>query len=552
MAIAVSTDLVNVNLADATTNYLSLGSPTAGFATALAASPDTYVQSANCVGGRVSNNTNWALTNAAAAIDFSSNGAHIYQWLKSISVPQMDSKANGGLAVSISSDATPTIVGASPTFGPSNGKSWFVGGAEDALAGWVCYVVDPLSTPDASNGTCNTSAIRRIGGREKVVAVVGAGAVRPVNFLLDATRYGTGLTYTGDTSGTPGTMADILGIAANSTNAWGILTQDSNIYFGAGKFNFGTTTQSANTKFDSKGDTFVWRNFPVANTHYQFIVRSSAASTNNTTLTFGSYDSNTGLVSDGTTVKGAGNPTGNTHAVWTLDVGQYGVVSLFGSQFSEMRAATLTQNTTIRGCTFKNFGTITPNGATIVDCTFQDVKNTAPISGQTALIINATTDLAAITVSKFINCNRAIRITANGSYTANGLTFVGNAYDIENTATGNVTIECINSANPATYINTNGGTTNITNPKTLSMSGLVSGSEVYVYLFSDLTELAGNDNVTGTFSWNYNANSANIFITVTKPGYKWLRYDNLQLGSSGITLLVQQQADLGYLNPAGP
>ena len=184
MAITVTTDLTDVNLAEATTNYAILGT----FATAISASPDTYIQSANTVGGRVSAATAWAHTSLAST-DLSISQRHIFQWLKCISIPQLDTKANGGLVITMSSDATPTLVGVSPNDGPSNSKSWFVGGNADATFGWVCYVVDPnasASTFVIVNGTPVVTTVQRIGIRGKVVGVVGSGAVKPVNIVFDA------------------------------------------------------------------------------------------------------------------------------------------------------------------------------------------------------------------------------------------------------------------------------------------------------------------------------------------------------------------------------
>lgn len=425
MAIGVTTDLVDVNLAEAITNYAVLGT----FATAIAASPDTYVQGSNNVGGRVSAATGWAHTSLAST-DLTLSERHVFQWLKSISIPQLDTKANGGLAVTISSDATPTLTGTSPNDGPTNSKSWFVGGNTDALSGWVCYVVDPQSTPSLTLGSPTISAIQRIGVRGKVVGVVGAGAVRPINVTFDATRYGTGLTYTGDDAGTPGTFANILMTAMSVANAWGILTFDSSIYFGAGKFDFGTTGQTAISSFKSIGQLFVWRNFPVANTFYAWRIRGAGSFA--TTFQLGNYAS--GLVSGGNVIKGAGDPSSSTHAVWTLDVGTNTTVNLYGSQFSELRSSTLQSTTTICSCTFLNFGTITTNGALIDNCTFQDVKTTAPISGTNALVVASATEMSTVTNSKFVNCNNAIKITAAGSYTFTGDTFSGNTYDVENSA----------------------------------------------------------------------------------------------------------------------
>lgn len=431
MAISVTTDLVDVNLSEATTNYAVLGT----WATAIAASPDTYVQSSNTVGGRCSANTAWAHTSLTST-DLSVNELHIYQWLKCISIPQLDTKANGGLGITLSSDATPTLTGTTPSNGPTNSKTWYVGGNTDALSGWVCYVVDPNSTPDLTLGTPVITGVQRIGIRAKVTGTVGGGSVKPVNIVFDATRYGTGLTYTGDTAGTPGTFADILSTAMSAANSWGILTSDSSIYFGAGKFNFGTTTQSATSSFKSVGELFVWRNFFVANTFYAWKIRGAASF--GATFQLGNYSG--GLASGGSVVKGAGDPSSATHAVWTLDAGTNTTVNLYGSQFSELLTATLQSTSTIRGCTFSNFGAITTNGAVIDDTIFQNVKTTAPISSTYALIVASATEMSNVTNCKFVNCNRALKITTAGDYTFTGDTFTGNTYDIDNTASGaNVT-----------------------------------------------------------------------------------------------------------------
>lgn len=221
----------------------------------------------------------------------------------------------------------------------------------------------------------------------------------------------------------------------SSANAWGILTSDSSIYFGAGKFDFGTTSQTATSSFKSTGQLFVWRNFPVATTFYAWRVRGTSSF--GTTFQLGNYSG--GLVSDGNVIKGAGDPSSTTHAAWTLNVGTNTTANLYGSQFSELLTATLQSTSTVRGCTFSNFGTITTNGAVIDDCTFQNVKTTAPISATYALTVNTTSEMANITNSKFVNCNRALKLTVAGDYTFTGDTFTGNTYDIENSANATAT-----------------------------------------------------------------------------------------------------------------
>lgn len=104
-----------------------------------------------------------------------------------------------------------------------------------------------------------------------------------------------------------------------------------------------------------------------------------------------------------------------------------------------MLSAALATTTTIRGSTFTNFGTITPNGAVIDNTSFQDLRTATPISATYALIVNTTSEMANITNCKFVNCNRAVKLTVAGDYTFTGNTFSGNIYDIENSSNATAT-----------------------------------------------------------------------------------------------------------------
>ncbi|NIT03763.1 hypothetical protein GTO10_02405 [Candidatus Saccharibacteria bacterium] len=69
----------------------------------------------------------------------------------------------------------------------------------------------------------------------------------------------------------------------------------------------------------------------------------------------------------------------------------------------------------------------------------------------------------------------AIYHGSTGTFTYDNLKFAGNDYDIENATAGLVTINAANGANPSTYENTGGGTTQILNTKTLRVEVLDSG-----------------------------------------------------------------------------
>lgn len=573
MAIAVTTDLVDINLSEVSTNYLILGT----WATTIAPSVDTYIQGSNTVGGRCSANSAWALsTTPSANLDLSTGEKHVFQWLKCISVPQLDTKANGGLGISLSADATPTLTGTTPSNGPTNSRTWYVGGNEDDLSGWRCFVVDPNSAGDLTLGSYAANSIDRIGIRAKMVGTVGGGSIKPVNIVFDASRYGTGLTYQGINGSTPGTFTDVLATAMSTANAWGILTSDNSIWFGAAKFDFGTTGQTSVSSFKSLGQLFVWRNMPVANTFYAFRMRGASGYA--TTFQMGDYAS--GLVSNGNTIKGAGDPSGSTHATWSLDVGAYSTVNLYGSAFSEMYRAVLTSATTMRGCTVKNFGNITAGGATIDDCVFQDLKTGSPISGTYA--VEVATTAPTLTNCTFVNCNPALswNVAANTDGKLDGTTFIsggaGHAIVLGANTPSTITLTNVNfsgysgtstdapiynNSGKAVTINISGGNTptvrNGTNASTnvvagtvtLTLTGLITGSDIVIKTSDTNTALVNvNQNSGGTYAYVYTY-SAGVYVDIKiqlagKVPYQV--YDYL-LGNTNASLPVAQVADRAYV-----
>lgn len=574
MAISITTDLVDVNLSEATTNYAVLGT----FATAIAVSPDTYIQSGNTVGGRVSANTAWAHASLAAT-NLSTGEYHVFQWLKCISVPQLDTKANGGLGITLSSDAAPTLTGVSPSDGPSNSKTWYVAGKTDPLMGWTCYVVNPNSTPDLTLGSPDVTSVQRLGIRAKMLGTVGAGSVKPANVVFDATRYGKGLTYNGDAAGIPGTFSDILVTAMSVGNAWGILTSDSSIYFGAGKFNFGTAAQIAISSFKSVGELFVWRNFPVAATFYAFLIRGAASFA--TTFQVGNYSA--GLTSDGSVIKGSGDPTSATHSVWSLDIGTNTTVNLYGSQFSELYRAILQSATTMRGCTLKNFGNITANGATIDDCTFIELKTMAPIGGTYG--IEVATSAPTLTNCLFVDCATAIlwNVNADTNGKLNGTTFIsgGTGHAIElgantpttielanvtftsygangtidaaiyNNSGKTITINITNGGNTPTIRNGAGAATTVNNLSTLILTGLVTDTEVRAYVGTNpatATAIVGVESSSTSFTGSHNSSGLEGYIILHALGYV-PQTIGLTYAAGTQSIPVQQQADRNYSNP---
>lgn len=194
---------------------------------------------------------------------------------------------------------------------------------------------------------------------------------------------------------------------------------------------------------------------------------------------------------------------------------------------------------------FSTCSAIAAVGCILTNCSF----NTT--TGTNALTIASVAESDSIDNCTFLNNTRAIKITAIGTYTFNGHTFSGNTYDIENSSSGLVTINNINGSNTITYINTGGGSVIINTYRTLTFTGVKTGSEIRILSHATLTELTGEEsNTTGSFSYQYNyVASTYIDIIVHHLDYQFYRLDNYLLANSDVSLPIQQAGDRQYENP---
>lgn len=85
---------------------------------------------------------------------------------------------------------------------------------------------------------------------------------------------------------------------------------------------------------------------------------------------------------------------------------------------------------------------------------------------------------------------------------------------------------------------------------TFELTNLKNNTEVRVYKVSDMSELAGQENVTtGTFSYSYIWSSdIPVFVSIVSIGYQNLQI-NSTLTATGTSIPIQQIIDRQYLNP---
>jgi hypothetical protein len=116
---------------------------------------------------------------------------------------------------------------------------------------------------------------------------------------------------------------------------------------------------------------------------------------------------------------------------------------------------------------------------------------------------------------------------------------------------GKATINCSNGSNPSSALDPNYGCTRIVNTVTLTLTGLIAGSEVRIYTHDTTTELSGIESVEGSthaYSYTYVAGTY-VDIVVLAMGYLYYRLENFLLASTSASLPIAQQRDRQYTNP---
>ena len=516
-----STDLTTLTTADAITGYTAIGT----FSVSPRIDTGVKVQGTNGLigsGPSAANGTVWwkyTLTSADLT-----DGRHIFPWAMMTSLGVADTKANGGVRIAAGSGAG-TASGTFPTDGLTAGKCWRVDGIDsNRYSGWTCYVVDPNGTPDFTTGTPNMATTVWIAvGLRSTAAILDT----TFNFCVDALRLGKGHTVIDGTTGAPVTFADIIAYDSNNTNVFGVFIQAGGVYQLSGKMTFGTTGQVAVTVFKEASKTLLFPDLPVSATHYELIGNGAASFL--TTITFGTLSGSD--TSGGCTISALGA------AKWAVTANANSKFQFYGCNLSGLRASVLNSISDMRNTSLSACADITTGGATITGCQFQNGSATY------ALIIASAAEAAVVTACAFSGMVRAIKITAIGTYTFDNLKFSGNTYDVENSSAGLVTINATNGSNPATVINTGGGSVTINNSVTLTVTvkddlGVaIQNVRVSIHRTSDALEILNaltNASGVATTTYNYTVDVP-ITIRVRKNTTGSTRYVN-QKSSGTITI----------------
>lgn len=431
MAIITTSDLTDITLANTTTDsgtFYRLNGTTSGNP---AADGDAMIQGVGCVANKMGAAT--GTTDVGGHFDstatFDLTNKHIYHWRQIVTAGNMLAKASRGVTLGLTNTSTTSTTAWSTT----NFKQWFLDGSDTipSAIGWQCYVLDPTSAADVSAGTLTLTTVKNIG----FICRQNTGVTTTVsNQFVDAIRMGTGMIATTSVGTDVITMASLF--STDKTNSWGIITQFAGIYYGAGKINVGSATQTNVCNLTDSSQVLVWKTYPVSATLYQFLLKG--ASGNKTTVQL------TSCVIRGQT----------TAAVWTITCNDaFSDFKAYSCAFANISSAALSAGSVLSGSSVAASGTITTNGAAITNCTFSPTTSTTQVSAA------AGTAAAAVSGSTFTSAGTGHGLEITGTATNTTLTNdTWSGYAASNGSTGNEAV-FVNIATGSMNLTITGGTT---------------------------------------------------------------------------------------------
>jgi hypothetical protein len=535
MAVTVTDNRTIVNEGDSTSGWTSSSGKTQ-----LYTSDPPPVEATGSIGHTVSTTTENMYYTMGSSVDLSDSLVFVWTLANGI----MDTLVNGGITL-VLGDGTNRI-------------GYHLAGSDvasfrynEGQVSWQCLMVDTSILPTTyytayagSEASLSLSAITQIGAGHKTLAKALGGTE---NCFIDILRYGdAGLTIIGGTSSDPGTFEEIYEVDYANTDqkAYGVIRElATGVYGVQSPLTFGTSG-TGDSYFYDESVTIIFEDRFVDSDKYWLRVIGNTTSGEETHFTLKSCN-----------IQSAKPPV-------KIDFSDDGIdeLDIQSCLFSgitngiKMSSDSDALNHIFSNNTVTNCGIFDPGKVPIRNCTFSNVSNSEPTSA--AFKWNSNIDVSDCS---FINNTRTSPSGAasiihtdsvSASVTYDNLQFSGNDYDIKWLGTGKLTIQATNGSNPTTYYAPNGGTVDIQNAVTLTLTGLVSGSEVRIYDHGTTTERAGVENSGETFEFTYNY-SANDYVDIVVHNiyYVYLRIENVLLGNTPSTIPIQQQYDRWYDNP---
>ena len=338
---------------------------------------------------------------------------------------------------------------------------------------------------------------------------------------MDYIRYGDGLTV----YGTPEFSIEEV-YQDDLSNGYGIVDKIGGVYYLKGSIIIGDSSGTNATIYNDENKVLVFADEIVSNTLYKIQVVGNA--TGDTAVTFKDC------------VITSANP------LFDLDFDDAAVesVTITGCQISSADEILLDVNCTVETSVFNGCGLITPEAATVEDTTISNP------SGSIALTypdLVADDNMARLT---FIEGTYAIEITTDVDHTFDGHKFSGTwTAHVHNSSGASIIVYATNGSDASTYT----GTTDIQNSVTVTLTGVVEGSEISVQRAGTLTveSYVASSAANGEFAYTFNSPPSgftNVDIFIVKQGYEWYPIYNYPLPTTSASLPVSQEADRNYIS----
>lgn len=461
----------------------------------------------------------------------------------------LDTTANGGIAV-ILGDGTNTIA---YTVGGADGSAFR---HEDGPVFWQCYVIDTANPPastraiSGSAGAINFGSITQFGISYTTLAKSVGGAE---NCFTDISRYGgNGLIITAGTSGDPSDFSQLAladrGIG--NQQAYGVCRRLGAGLFGLqGSLTIGDSTGTSSTWFQTQSASAVFEDRGFSTTRYFFNVTGNATGATNVIL---GERGGVGLGSGGVNIT-APTGVGGSMDASNVNIDQF---SLYGCSISGFTGGVTLSSDPTNAPNHEVFST-SFNGCGQISIGLTEFKNNSIVGSTdpTALLLESTASTADLAFSS-AGTGHAILIDTPGTYTFDSFTFSGYATTdgstgneaVYNNSGGAVTINVVGTGDTPTIRNGTGATTTVNANVSITLTGLVEGSEVRVFNAGTATEIAGQETVNaGEFQFSVGA-GVTVDISILAISYQNLRIKNFST-TSDTSVPVQQQVDRQYDNP---
>lgn len=487
------------------------------------------------------------------AQDMSGTDIHIRQWLMHTFPSYLETKAIGGIQLYIT-DGTNTAY-------------WYVGGSDTHNGAWQLFQADLSATPDA--GTLPTlTAITEFG----FVLVHATSARNVANTYWDICTYCKGYEIYGGTSGDMITWLTLAtadtGTTASKQYAVVDLVKGGALYLNSGLF-IGDSISTNDTYFDGTNQVIIFYDADEKTGLYKIVGTGNATGTTSIDLS-------------GSVIKSASSP-------FLLDVSGTNVsdFTMNGAKVENASACIFKTGQGIDGTVFTDAGTFTIGGSNFDNNTvnLSGLITVTSVGSFSKNLINLST--TAVSVScvssdylddcSFVSdgSNHAVdlgTISANTSMSWNCMT---TDYAVTNGSTGNevilvsvdngitLTINVAVGYTSPTYYNTGTGTVVIVSSVTLTVGGVRSASDIYIYKTSDKSLLASADPVSVTdgspingvqyykldYAYDTALSGTDVQVKVFNLGYQNERIDYV-LTSGDARIGIQQRIDRNYNNPA--